>query len=106
MTSLKYLKDQVILIDYSPEDNRTDISIRLAQAGVTIVINTVDSKKAEEIINKYKKNGIKVFVYSFDTTNKVVVKEKIQMIEKEIGPIKMLINMPETYKTLLTESFV
>ncbi len=99
MTDLKYLNGQVALINHTPDDNRTNISIRLANAGATIVINVPAMEQIEEVIGKYKKYGIRVIGCSFDVTNKANAREKIQLIEREAGPVNIFINMPEDIRS-------
>lgn len=64
----------------------------LGKAGATLVINGNTPKKMEDAIEAYKKNGLHVHSFLFDVTNEPQVKENIEKIEKEVGPIAILVN--------------
>jgi gluconate 5-dehydrogenase len=64
----------------------------LGHAGATIITNGHTQEKMDSALALYKKEGIKAYGYLFDVTNEAVVEANIQKIEKEVGPIDVLIN--------------
>lgn len=64
----------------------------LGHAGAELIINSHSSHKFEEAIQEYESEGLKVHTYVFDVTNEKEVERNIDLIEKEVGPIDILIN--------------
>lgn len=64
----------------------------LAAAGAQIIINGHTLDKMTQALKDYEKHGFVVYGKLFDVTNDHAVKEAIESIEKEIGPIDILIN--------------
>ncbi|HEY8935927.1 MAG TPA: gluconate 5-dehydrogenase [Cyclobacteriaceae bacterium] len=64
----------------------------LGEAGAQIIINDVLQEKLTGAIQEYKQAGFDVKGYRFDVTNDEAVGQAIQTIEKEVGPIDILIN--------------
>src|SRR5690349_17548350 len=64
----------------------------LGQAGAELIINDLSLDKLENALKEYSRVGIKAHGRLFDVTNDAEVKNSINNIEKEIGPIDILIN--------------
>lgn len=64
----------------------------LAKAGATLIVNDIMKEKLDAALEEYRKNGIIVHGYVFDVTDEKSVKIHIERIEKEVGPIDILIN--------------
>lgn len=64
----------------------------LGKAGATLVINGNTPAKMELALEEYKKAGLRVYGYLFDVTKEAAVKEKVALIEQEVGPIDILVN--------------
>ncbi|HEY5824341.1 MAG TPA: SDR family NAD(P)-dependent oxidoreductase, partial [Cyclobacteriaceae bacterium] len=64
----------------------------LALAGADLIINGHSPDKMQKAIDHYRSSGYTVHGYLFDVTNDKDVKESIDRIEKEVGPIDILIN--------------
>ncbi len=65
----------------------------LGKAGATIVINSHSSlERIKEVIAEYKKEGFTAYGYQFDVSIEKQVREAVAKIEKEVGPIDILIN--------------
>ncbi len=64
----------------------------LASAGTELIINGHSPDKMESALNEFKKSGCRATGYLFDVTNDAEVKKSIDQIEKERGPIDILIN--------------
>lgn len=64
----------------------------LGKAGATLVVNGNTPAKMEKALQEYKEAGLSARGYLFDVTNEPQVKENIALIEKEAGPIHILVN--------------
>ena len=64
----------------------------LGQAGAELIINDISLEKINVAIEEYKAAGLKAYAGLFDVTDDKAVQEAIDKIEKEIGPIDILIN--------------
>jgi gluconate 5-dehydrogenase len=64
----------------------------LAQAGAELVISSTTPSKLEEALEYYKSKGYKASGYIFDVTDEKIAAEQIEAIEKNQGPIHILVN--------------
>lgn len=64
----------------------------LGHAGATLIINGHSPDKMNAALEEYRKEGLTVHSALFDVTNDEAVKSSVDRIEKEIGPIDILIN--------------
>ena len=64
----------------------------LGHAGAELIVNNYSSDMLEEAKKEYESEGLKVHTYVFDVTNDKEVEKYIDIIEKEVGPIDILIN--------------
>lgn len=64
----------------------------LGNAGATIVVNNYSEDSLNEAVAEYKSSGLNAYGYVFDVTDERAVIEAINKIEKEVGPIDILIN--------------
>ncbi len=64
----------------------------LGLAGAELIINGTTPSKMENALSEYKKAGIKTTGYLFDVTNDNDASQYTDKIEKEIGPIDILVN--------------
>lgn len=64
----------------------------LSQAGAQLLINGHSAEKMEAALVEYKKSGCNAQGFLFDVTEEKAVKSSVDKIEKEIGPIDILIN--------------
>jgi len=64
----------------------------LGKAGAELIINGHSPGKMQHAIDQYTESGLRAHGYLFDVTNDWEVKESIDKIENEIGPIDILIN--------------
>lgn len=64
----------------------------LGQAGAELIINDLSLDKLENALKEYSRVGLTAHGRLFDVTNDAEVKTSINNIEKEIGPIDILIN--------------
>jgi gluconate 5-dehydrogenase len=68
------------------------IAMGLAGAGARLVINDLSREKLDNALQVYHSAGIDAAGYLFDVTHEQKVMQMIPLIEKEVGPIDILIN--------------
>ncbi|MDP2160664.1 MAG: gluconate 5-dehydrogenase [Flavobacterium sp.] len=68
------------------------IAEALAQAGAQLVITGTTPSKMEEAISYYKSKGYKATGYLFDVTDEIDAAKNVELIQKEIGDIHILVN--------------
>ena len=64
----------------------------LGKAGATLVVNGNTPEKMTSALEEYKKENLAAHGLLFDVTNEALVKQNVEKIEKEIGPIAILVN--------------
>ena len=64
----------------------------LGDAGATLIINGSTPEKMEHALKVYKESGYNAKGYLFDVTDDTTAREFVDRIEKEVGPIDILIN--------------
>lgn len=64
----------------------------LANAGAELVITSTTPSKLKDALKYYTSKGYKASGYIFDVTNEKLAKEKVNEIEKNEGPIHILVN--------------
>lgn len=68
------------------------IAEALAQAGAQLVITGTTPSKMEEAISYYKSKGYIATGYLFDVTDEMDATKNVELIQKEIGDIHILVN--------------
>ena len=68
------------------------MTVALARAGATVVVNDAVQEKLDNAVVKYAEQGIKAHAYRFDVTKESEVIPALDLIEKEVGPIHILVN--------------
>ncbi len=64
----------------------------LGDAGAELIINNNEPEMLAKAKAEYEADGYKVSTYVFDVTDDKEVEKSIEQIEKEVGPIDILIN--------------
>jgi gluconate 5-dehydrogenase len=64
----------------------------LAKAGALVILNGRTQEKVEIAVNAFIKKGYKAFGHTFDITDASEVERQITAIEKNFGPIDVLVN--------------
>jgi gluconate 5-dehydrogenase len=64
----------------------------LSAAGATLIINGHSPDKMKAALDDYSKSGSPAYGYLFDVTQESEVETAISKIEREVGPIDILIN--------------
>lgn len=68
------------------------MTVALARAGATVVVNDAVQEKLDNAVVKYTEQGVKAHAYRFDVTKENEVVPALDLIEKEVGPIHILVN--------------
>ena len=64
----------------------------LAQAGASVVLNGRNAAKLEPLVGALTAEGLKVYASVFDVTEPAAVVAAVAAIERDIGPIEILVN--------------
>lgn len=64
----------------------------LGHAGAELIVNNHSADMLDVAKKEYESEGLKVHTYIFDVTDDKEVEKHIDLIEKEVGPIDILIN--------------
>lgn len=77
----------------------------LGQAGARLVLNGNNEEKLQEAVRQLTSEGFEVYGCAFDVTDKVVIDEKVQQLEKSLGRIDILVNNAGVQKRAPLETF-
>ncbi|HEX3009866.1 MAG TPA: gluconate 5-dehydrogenase [Bacteroidales bacterium] len=86
------LKGKNALVTGATHGLGMSMALALAKAGAQLIVNDISKEKLENAIKEYAEAGVKAHGFVFDVTDEAQVKIYIDKIEKEIGPIDILIN--------------
>ena len=64
----------------------------LGQAGASVVLNGRDAKRLVEAEKQLRAEGLTIHALGFDVTDSATVNAAIETIERDIGPIEILVN--------------
>jgi gluconate 5-dehydrogenase len=64
----------------------------LAEHGATVVLNGRNADRVAAAVAKLKQRKLAAAGYAFDVTDEAAVKENIARIEREVGPIDIVVN--------------
>jgi gluconate 5-dehydrogenase len=92
MSNIFNLKGKNVLITGSSRGLGFVFARGLGEVGVRIVLNGKDENRLNQAVGKLRKEGLNVYGYPFDVTNKEEIKKQIINIEREIGLIDILVN--------------
>jgi len=90
--SLFDLSGKIALITGSSQGIGFGIARGLGQAGATILLNGRDEEKLGRAVSTLSGEGLNVFGYSFNVTDSNQIDRKISAMEREVGPIDILVN--------------
>jgi len=86
------LTDKLALITGSSQGIGFALAQGLAEHGAAVVINGRDSGKVDAAVKALIDKGHKAYASNFDVTDADVVEASIDAIERDFGPIEILIN--------------
>ncbi len=64
----------------------------LGQAGATLVLNGRNEQKLNAAVEQLREEGLTVHGYAFDITDADTLEPTVERIEREVGPIDVLVN--------------
>lgn len=86
------LTGRVALITGSSQGLGFAIARGLAEAGAIVVLNGRDTAKLARAAETLRAEGARVETAAFDVTERVAVEREIARIERDVGPIHILVN--------------
>jgi gluconate 5-dehydrogenase len=86
------LSGRIALITGASQGLGFAIARGLGQAGATIVLNGRNAEKLEKAVSMLSKEDLAVHGSLFDIRDKDQILQKITEVEREIGPIEILVN--------------
>ena len=86
------LKEKVCLVTGSSKGIGKSLARALGSANGIVIINGRDGELVDCTVKELCKEGIEAYGYPFDVTDSESAANQVQRIEKEIGPIDVLIN--------------
>jgi len=86
------LSDRVALVTGSSRGLGRTIAHGLGEAGATVILNGRDSEALERAREEFGADGIRAEACRFDVTDDGEVDEAVARIEREVGPIHILVN--------------
>jgi gluconate 5-dehydrogenase len=99
------LQGKVALITGSSQGLGFIMARGLAQAGATVVLNGRTEAKLQHAIATLANEGLTVYGYAFDVTNSAQIQQQIPAIEKDVGPIDILVNNTGIQRRAPLETF-
>ncbi|MDG2914482.1 gluconate 5-dehydrogenase [Bisgaard Taxon 10/6] len=92
MSDLFSLNNKHILITGSTRGIGRLLAQGVAEHGAEVIINGTNQEKAQQVADELNAQGFKAYAVAFDVTDSQAVQQAIDHIEKDIGPIDVLIN--------------
>jgi len=86
------LKGKIALITGSSQGIGFGIARGMGQAEATVILNGRDGERLNRAVSTLSSEGLKVFGYAFDVSDSSHIDQKITTIEREVGPIDILVN--------------
>ncbi len=92
MKDLFDLTGKVALVTGGTHGIGLAIGLLLSEAGAKVCVNDLQDEKLRSCKEAFRKKGLEVFTLKFDVTDEKDVDKGISIIEKEMGPVEILIN--------------
>ncbi|GAB3667641.1 gluconate 5-dehydrogenase [Echinicola sediminis] len=92
MKELFDLTGKVALVTGATHGLGMAMATALAKSGAKLLFNDINQEKIDNAVKEYAAKGIEAKGYLFDVTDSKAVDENISSIEKEYGPINILVN--------------
>lgn len=92
MSELFSLKGRLALVTGSGQGIGFALAKGLAEHGATVVVNGRSADKVEKAVASLRGKGLKVEGSVFDVVDAAAVEAEVARIEKEIGPIDIVVN--------------
>ena len=98
MSDLFSLKGRVALVTGSAQGLGNTMARGLMEAGARIVLSDVSQAALDKAVEAFKAEGQEVAAYRFDISDEPGVTAAVEAIEREVGPIDILINNAGIHK--------
>ncbi len=92
MTNLFDLTGKVALVTGGTQGIGLAIGLALAKAGAVVCVNGRNQEKLKKCSEAFRTEGLDVYTLKFDITDEKDVDRGISDIEKNIGPVNILVN--------------
>jgi gluconate 5-dehydrogenase len=92
MADLFDLTGKIALVTGSSQGLGHTIARGLGEAGATLILNGRNAERLNGAVAALSRDGLKVTGALFDVADPVQVREKIPALEREVGPIHILVN--------------
>lgn len=92
MSELFSLKGRLALVTGSGQGIGLALAKGLAEHGATVVVNGRSADKVEQAVASLRSKGLKAEGSVFDVVDAAAVEAEVARIEKEIGPIDIVVN--------------
>ena len=99
------LTGRIALVTGSSQGIGLALARALASAGAAVVLNGRDSAKLDAAASTLAGEGFTVHAALFDVTDAAAVREAVAKIEREIGPIGILVNNAGIQRRMPLEDF-
>jgi len=86
------LEGKIALITGSSQGLGFEIARGLGQVGATVILNGRNKDKLDKAVAILTREGLQVYGYSFDVTDKNQIEKQVFKIENKIGSIDILVN--------------
>jgi gluconate 5-dehydrogenase len=90
--SLFDLTGKIALVTGSSQGLGHTIARGLGEAGATLILNGRNRERLDAAVTALSQDGLKVTGALFDVADPAQVREKIPALEREVGPIHILVN--------------
>src|SRR4030042_5710093 len=91
-TKLFDLSGRIALLTGATQGLGFAIARGLGEAGATLVLNGRNEEKLEKAVSTLSKEGLTAHASLFDVRDGNQIQQKINEVERKIGPIQILIN--------------
>jgi len=92
MKELFDLTGKVALVTGGTHGIGLAIGLLLTKAGAKVCVNDLQEEKLSNCREAFRKEGLQVYTLIFDVTDEQAVNNGIREIEKNVGPISILVN--------------
>lgn len=102
---LEGIKGKIALVTGAAQGIGESVTRSLAQMGAIVAAVDLNCDKLQEVVTDLEKRNLRVIGYPVNVSDSVAVEEIVNRIERELGPIEILINVSGILKTGPIESF-
>lgn len=86
------ISNKLILVTGSSQGIGLSLAKGYAEAGARVIINGRNPEKVAAVVDGLRRTGYQAEGRAFDVVNKEAVAQAIESIEREVGPIDVLVN--------------